>query len=460
MFEATQLWKTHATVMGGARFGAVAICTLVLGCGSESQLTVGDGSEPATEAPSTGGAPGEAETPSGGGSQNTPPDTETVRPSRLSEHTATYLEAADAMLIFGGTDGVPSNCGLSTTTLKDEAWLFHEDDSESGGTWELQGGATPGPRLRHMAAASVDTAWIFGGRFRPNPTAGAFTLYNDLWQFDAASLQFSEVDVVGPSPPVRVNGSLCFDEERQQLWLFGGNASTDALTYIALDDLWRFDLATRSWETVEVQSDAQPSARLFHSGICDSERDQLVVFAGGDAGVFSGMSFGDLWALDLASLEWRPLDASSAEKPLPRFWQSLEWDRVRDTYVLFGGHDDTSLGNRNDLWEFDPSTEQWTQRFGGDVLQGMANGICDFPADFVDPDLNLPERRDAHTTVWSPLSESLLVFAGKTDCGSVDDLWRFTSEGDWQRLYGASQGESCVRTENGDISECAGMCSK
>jgi hypothetical protein len=49
-----------------------------------------------------------------------------------------------------------------------------------------------------------------------------------------------------------------------------------------------------------------------------------------------------------------------------------------------------------------------------------------------------------------------LLFAGKTDCGASDDVWRW-ADGDWKERLGAREGEACLRWRE-DPSECGDIC--
>jgi hypothetical protein len=50
-------------------------------------------------------------------------DSPGARPGRLNEHTAVYDPDRNEMLIFGGNDAVPENCGIPTYTLTDALWV-------------------------------------------------------------------------------------------------------------------------------------------------------------------------------------------------------------------------------------------------------------------------------------------------------------------------------------------------
>jgi hypothetical protein len=127
-----------------------------------------------------------------------------------------------------------------------------------------------------------------------------------------------------------------------------------------------------------------------------------------------------------------------------------------DRLVMLGGHDNTNLGNRNDWWFFDLEAQTWARGGSGDTLNSMANDFCDFPPDFADVDLDVPERRHAHSMVWSKMCGRTLIFAGKTDCGATDDVWALDDDG-FTQLERATEGEVCLRWRD-DPSDCSNLC--
>lgn len=159
--------------------------------------------------------------------------------------------------------------------------------------------------------------------------------------------------------------------------------------------------------------------------------------------------------LDLETLQWQEL-APRLSGPQGRFWSTLVYDTNDDEYVLFGGHDDDVLGNRNDTWRFSPVTGSWTQAESEDTFSTEPRGACDFPPDFAEVELDLPERRNAHVFVWSEPCGHALLFGGKTDCGSTDDVWRYADDG-WSPQAYAREGEACLRWRK-DTGECTDMC--
>jgi hypothetical protein len=354
------------------------------------------------------------------------------------------------MIVFGGTPTIPMACSFGgPTEFLSETWVY----SDLCNAWEQVEGPGPSAGGRHQAIWASGSLWLFGGRFRAPDEDGPYTLFDELHRFDVGARKWSRVNVTGKTPAARVSGAMAYDTKRQRLWLFGGNTSEKGLPYAPQDDLWFFDLESQSWDTR--RGAGTPPARLFHNMIYDPVRDALVVF-GGTGTETMGFGTNGLWSVRIADGQWLALGQSSAQAPDTRFWSSLSYDTVDDSYLLFGGHDDTVLGNRNDLWRYRPEKGRWEEVALGDRFNKAANGFCDFPPDFAEIDTAAPERRNAHAFVWSEACEHAILFGGKTDCGATDDVWRLKGAS-WEKRLAATEGEACLRWRV-DPKKCKDMC--
>ena len=90
---------------------------------------------------------------------------------------------------------------------------------------------------------------------------------------------------------------------------------------------------------------------------------------------------------------------------------------------LFGGQGYGSSaavnGDLNDLWEFSPSTKQWTWVSGGnDVNAAGVYGTQGTPATS-----NIPGGRDS-AVGWVDASGNFWLFGGE-EVGYFNDLWRY-----------------------------------
>lgn len=363
-------------------------------------------------------------------------------PSPRGEATGVVDVAHDRLVVIGGNTGAPVMC-MPMTTLTDQTWAFHFDCA----TWEPLA-STGGPGARSRQAAALDAAGhrmlVFGGR--SSMGFGAYVNYADVYAFDLDANTWSPLATTGSGPSPRSSATAVVDAAKNRLLVFGGNTSTSGLTLTGVGDLYALDLATGAWTAIAATG--APSPRLYHAaGIVGHE---MVVYGGTPN--FSGPFLDDALAFDLVTDTWRTVSASGG--PEARFGASLVPDDIHGRALVFGGHDGTAAGNRNDAWALTLATGVWSTVRPGDTLTGVATGMCNFPPDFTSPEPGSPERRYAMVAGARP--DAAIFFAGKTDCGNVNDVWSLAfADGAWTKLRTTNGGEACNRSGS---TTCSTLC--
>ena len=360
-------------------------------------------------------------------------------PSPRGEAAGVWDASNSRVVFFGGDAGWPEDC-IPQTSFSDETWAFHTDCDN----FQRIEGTMPTGRGRHAVALDETRGQMvmFSGRTRDG-TSGDYTLLDDTWAFDFETDTWTDLGATGPkaraSHTLVVSGDMAL--------MYGGSTSKSGTSYKPQSDLWALDLTTNTWSQLE--SDADPGGRLFHAAAISPDGGTMYIYGGGDENALLGPFFRDLWAYDVAGGTWTLLD-DSKDGPKGRIWSTIFAD---DTHVyVWAGHDDKKLGNTNELWSFEVASGSWNQIVVGDVHNKDANGFCDFPADFVEPDLDAPERRYAHVGAWT--GEGFVTFGGKTDCGIINDAWTWSSAEGWHEASTATAGEICLRA----FAECETMC--
>lgn len=407
-------------------------------------IACGDDSSPD---PDTGTATDAGEDGATDGGSDATPDTGPMCddgevPLARGEHAAIYDAERGRILVHGGNTAFPEMCRPRTEVV-DELWAYDLRCQ----TWsQLSNSGGPGMRTRHSAVldSAGGRAFFFGGR---RPGSGGNINFNDVWSLDLATLAWTEIATTGSGPEERSHAALAFDSTRNRLVVFGGNTSTSGLSIIGTEDTWALDLDSGAW--TQLADGSGPPPRYAHGWVQDDSR--LYVFGGSPD--FDGPFQNDLWAFDLASDTWTQLAGGGPSSPPTRFGAALY---VTDSgIIMVAGHDSTDLGNINDLWTFDFGSESWTEVVRGDLLTGMAAGLCDFPADFTDPDEDAPERRHYFGAVQTDTT-GYMVF-GKTDCGNANDVWTVDLNAPGWALDGSAttSGEACNRSGRTD---CTTLC--
>lgn len=363
------------------------------------------------------------------------------RPQAMGELDGVVDEARGRLVMFGGDVGFPVQC-QSKPDYNDQTW---ELDLQCMQWHRLNTLDEPEPRGRHLAVLDEEKGrmLIFGGRWRKKDTSGDYTLFQDVWAFDLAAHTWTDVTPKTAGPKARWGTAGAFDAKRRRLIVFAGNTGPSGAIYQPTSDTWALDVDKGTWSKVD---GAGPPARLFADAVIDADGDRMIVF-GGTADFF-GPFLNDTWALDLATDTWTELHGGGKSAPEPRIRPELVIDAERGRLVLFAGHDDGAVGNRNDVWTFNLQSAIWTRRSAGDEQDptAPAAAFCEFPPNFVVTDLDAPERREAHSMLGWAGGDAAVVFGGKTDCGIIDDLWTLSlADLSWTEQIEATVGESCIR---------------
>jgi len=373
------------------------------------------------------------------------------RPAAIAEMVGTFIDGY--LYFFGGDNGFPIQCN-SNPNPQGELWRF---DVECG-QWEKIHGDDEGPGPRTRATGVLDTQnnrlLVFGGRYREGKE-GDYTIYNDVWALDMDTYDWTKLTTSGDVPSARWSSTGIYDPIRHRLVIFSGNDGVSGAIYYPVGDAFALDLKTNVWTQIGEDSPSTPPDRLFGASMYDSGRDAMILFGGTTA--FFGPQLNDVWGLNLDTDTWELYNMGVGKAPEKRFWSSITHDVEGDRYVVFGGHDDGALANRNDVWVYTPGVDAWGRASGGDLLNpaAPAPAWCDFPVDFVIMEENTPERRHMHLTVLGD-NRDLYVIGGKTDCGIVDDVWRLNMVNlSWELLFEPTVGVSCERY---GIEGCESFC--
>lgn len=207
-----------------------------------------------------------------------------------------------------------------------------------------------------------------------------------------------------------------------KMYVFGGRSGSSGGA--VMNDLWEFDGSTWTQKTANGAVGSPP--KRDRAAICwDSFRDRLIVFGGDDG---TGKSLGDTWEWNPSTNKWSNITpAAPAISPPARRWSSMAQDPSTGILVLFGG---LSGGTHlNDTWGFG----------GGSTWIPL--GTTGTP----------PAARRQHHLVARPDYRDIILCAGQDASLSAPanwrtDTWRWTGT-DWVQIPTTTQPAAVVAND-------------
>ena len=302
-------------------------------------------------------------------------------------------------------------------------WTWMKGDSvpESPGSYAYHGyqSSSNNPRARQRTLGFTDASgdfWIFGGGLFDPSTPLFYEYMGDLWKFSPNNNQWIWIKgdnnypnflgnygvkgISSPSndPPSR-ESSQGWTDSSGNFWLFGGDIpyitfSTGTWETYKGNDFWKYNISTKKW--------------TWMNGGSLSNNDKKGTY--GVKGVPSASNY-----------------------PGPRI-QATTWTDKSGNLWMFGGlgYDKNfgSIGNLNDLWQFNPLTNMWTWVSGDNTKSSLGN----YGVRGVTSATNVPQSRNSGQG-WTDSSGNLWLFAGQV----LNDLWTFNvSTKKWTWMHGDS----------------------
>jgi len=326
-----------------------------------------------------------------------------------------------------------------------------------------------------FATAPGEWTWVGGSSTLDSALIGQPGIYGTLG-----------VDAAGNIPGGRYSASS-WVEPNGNFWLFGGVGSDSSHDYGRLNDLWEMNLSTNQWawmrggETV-YQPAVYGTLGVAATGNTPGSRQDATGWTdlNGHFWLFGGLNvddvayqeaFNDLWKFDPSLNEWAWMGGSGTSScstfcGVPGIFGTLgtpaagnipgsrggavSWTDASGNLWLFGGvgYDANGVeGTLNDLWRFNPSTNQWAWMGGASSLTDLRGaywapagtyGTLGAPAAG-----NIPGARSG-AAGWTDGNGHLWLFGGSGldangNFGDLNDLWQFDpSTNQWAWMGGSS----------------------
>jgi N-acetylneuraminic acid mutarotase len=401
---------------------------------------------------------------------------------------ATWVDLSGNLWLFGGEgySSVSGVCWLNdlwkyNITTNQWTWMGGSNLQNQVGNYGVMGtpAASNQPGAREFAITWVDASgnfWMFGG---DGYNTSAFGRLNDLWKYNPTTNQWTWINgsntlnasgVYGtqgtPSSsnqPGAKRGAATWTDASGMLLMFGGRGYGSASTYGFLNDLWKYNPGTNQWtwingNTIVAQNGVYGTFNVPSTSNTPGSREMPAYWidASGIFYIFGGLGFpisgtpgymGDLWKYDPAANTWtwlggpntiNPLGiygtmgvAASSNSPGGRL-STASWKDASGNFFMFGGfgYGSSALSRLNDLWKYDPVTNQWTWMKGTtQINQPGVYGTVGVAAP-----TNHPGSRD-NNTWWKGTTSKFWLFGGEgfdsttvnqSPYNHMNDLWVYT----------------------------------
>lgn len=365
---------------------------------------------------------------------------------------ATWTDASGHFWLFGGNglDSTGTNDDLNDLWEFDAStsqwtWISGSSGVRNHGVYGTLGTPAPGntPGARDSAVSWTDSSghlWLFGGE--GYDSAGTQGFLNDLWEFDPSTSEWTWVSgsssVPAGSGPAGVYGALGtpssgsipggrfgatgWIDKSGDLWLFGGDGDDSTDTLGRLNDLWEFNPSTSMWTWMGGSSTLGTDG-LGIPGVYGTQGTPAATNAPGSRDYAMG------WT-----------DANG------HFW--LFGGEGNDGNAMtLGGFTTSDFGYLNDLWEYNPTTSEWTWVGGSSIIPNGGLSLEGNPGIYgtegVSASGNIPGGRDGGIT-WADHSGHLWLLAGfganfAGTIGYLNDLWMYDlNSNQWAWMGGSN----------------------
>jgi N-acetylneuraminic acid mutarotase len=390
--------------------------------------------------------------------------------------SVTWTDASGNIWLFGGygRDANGNRSDLNdlwkfTPSTGEWTWMGGSNSINQTGVYGTLGVSAAGnvPGARDSAVSWTDAngnLWLFGGQYIN------VDHFNDLWKYTPSTGDWTwmsgsntpgqpgvygtlGVPAAGNVPGARLV-AVGWTDSGGNLWLLGGQEYDGG----EFNDLWEYTPSTGKWawmggSNALNQPGVYGAKGVPAAGNVPGARDQAVAWteSSGNVWLFGGRQgdnyedLNDLWRYAPSTGEWTWMSGGNSADQPPVYgtlgvpaagnvptgrYLAVNWTDLSGNLWLFGGQDcyTDNAGNGcnqgNDLWEYTPSTGEWTWMSGSNSEdQPGVYGTLGVPAAG-----NVPGARRASAR-WTDVNGNLWLFGGGYDTGSpgeFNDLWKYT----------------------------------
>jgi hypothetical protein len=174
--------------------------------------------------------------------------------------------------------------------------------------------------------------------------------YNDTWEFNCATNQWSRITTLGDAPPPLNRVTMVYDIKQH-------------LGIAVSSQTWAYDGNAKRWSALVTTN--SPRSGYADSGVYDPIRQSVVRFGG----FYGGEVLSETW--ELRGSAWQRMQLASM--PPARGFHIMQYDAATGSIVLFGGQ---GGGARNDTWVW-----RWASPASNEQACPPANAAADVDTD-------------------------------------------------------------------------------
>jgi ELWxxDGT repeat protein len=334
----------------------------------------------------------------------------------------------------------------------------------------------PGARGQQSLVTIGSALYMFGGRGYSGISSASDEHQNDLWKFNTSNNNwtwlkgasgkqyFGEYGTKGFATPPNKPGSKVAASSigtNGKFYLFGGSGNNNYPNGGTSNEFWEYDPVSGNWKWLKGSNTAGSAGNYGTKGVSSFNneppfRTSAMMWSIGNKiymfGGTVGANYNDLWEYDITTFNWTWLKgsntynqsgvygtkgvAASTNTPGAR-WQASAFTYNNILY-LFGGNGYNSgatSGELNDLWEYDPATNNWTWLSGNDAI----NSFGVYGTINVAAPANIPGARETgqmHTIGTKAYLFGGRGFASAGGFQNLNDTWEYdfaTNQWTWKK---------------------------
>jgi Kelch motif/Galactose oxidase, central domain len=397
--------------------------------------------------------------------------------------------------LFGGFNGsgFHNDLWVFDQNTNEWTWLSGSNSTNQTGIYGTQGSTSasnmPGARYSSMTWVFNNKLYLFGG------SSNGPGYFNDLWEYDPVTnywtwLKGSNlINQVGVYGTIGISSSSNVPSARRaggawvynnKFYLFGGNYYSST-TYM-YNDLWEYDPSSNNWRWIKGSNTPGQYGNYGTKGVTTSSnvpgsREDFFTWVNNEKTyIFGGIGFSsssqaylaDLWEYNAITNNWTWINGSnltnypgttgtqgvaSSTNFMGVRYGGSSWFFNNKLYAMGGYGKIANFEVRDDVWEYDLSTNYWTW------LKGSSTGgtAGNYGSLGVSASTNNPRARYSNFG-WFDGNKYYMMGGNNNNLGYLNDLWLYiptctemtsVSSGDWNDV----NTWSCKRipTTNDDV---------